>query len=85
MVGVGKLIEEGQAIEVRIEDIDTEQKRISLTLVSEQAEDENGSESDAEDYKKYIDKSSSSASGHSKTIGTLGDILQAKLKEKEKK
>lgn len=80
-----EVVEEGQSIEVRIEDIDTEQKRISLTLVSEQAEEETGSESDAENYKKYIDKPSSSASGRSQSIGTLGDILQAKLKEKEKK
>jgi small subunit ribosomal protein S1 len=79
-----EVVEEGQSVEVRIEDIDAEQKRIALTLVSDEAEEDTDSESNAEDYRKYTQQPAEQSNKQS-SIGTLGDILQAKLKEKEKK
>jgi small subunit ribosomal protein S1 len=80
-----EVVEEGQTVEVKIEDIDIEQKRISLALVSEESEEDLTSDNAGEEYKKYIKKSSPDESGHSKSIGSFGNLLQAKLKEKEKK
>ena len=78
-------MEEGQVLEVKIEDIDTEKKRISLNMIDEESvEDETQSESSKEDYKKYIQPPGSTAARES-SVGTLGDILKAKLEEKEKK
>jgi small subunit ribosomal protein S1 len=78
-----EVVEEGQSIEVKIDEIDPDQKRISLSLVRDEA-DETSSANDAEEYQKYLDKSSSPA-GRSQSIGTLGEILKAKLQDKEKK
>jgi small subunit ribosomal protein S1 len=78
-----EVLEEGQNVDVKIEDIDTEQKRLSLTLGGEASEEEFGSESEKNDIKEFQVKQDKSAS--STTMGTLGDILQAKLKEKGRK
>ncbi|NTW76672.1 MAG: S1 RNA-binding domain-containing protein, partial [Syntrophaceae bacterium] len=63
----------GADIEVKIEKIDRENKRISLDLVTE------GSDSSAvestEDYKSYIPKAP-------KTMGTLGDLLKKSGKKR---
>jgi small subunit ribosomal protein S1 len=79
-----EVVEEGQTIEIKIEDIDSDQKRMSLTLVSAEADEDASSESDAEEFQKYSRQSSQKSSKQS-SVGTLGDILQAKLNEKEKK
>ena len=80
-----EVVEEGQVLEVKIEDIDTEKKRISLNMIGEESvEDETQSESSKEDYRKYI-KQPGSTSARKSSVGTLGDILKAKLEEKEKK
>jgi small subunit ribosomal protein S1 len=79
-----EVVEEGQIVTVKIEDIDTEKKRVSLALVSDETADESVEGSDTEDYKKYVNESASSASQKS-SVGTLGELLQEKLKEKEKK
>ncbi len=66
-------VEKGQAIEVKIDSIDRENKRISLSTVSsERAEDQGG-----EDYSNYL------KSGPA--MGTLADLMKAKLQEKKKK
>ena len=79
-----EVVEEGQSVEVRIEDIDAEQKRASLSLVSEEPEEESDDESNAEDYREYVQKSPAADSKRG-SMSTLGDMLQAKLKEKEQK
>jgi small subunit ribosomal protein S1 len=78
-----EVLEEGQNVDVKIEDIDTEQKRLSLTMGGEASEEESGSASEKKDIKEFQVKQDKSAG--STTMGTLGDILQAKLKEKRKK
>ena len=77
-----EVVDEGQAVDVKIEDIDKEQKRIALSLVSEEPEEE--SDSNADDYREYVDQSPAAPSKRG-SMSTLGDLLQAKLKEKERK
>ena len=79
-----EVVEEGQAVEVKIEDIDADQKRISLALVSNEPDEDTDDDSNGDDYREYI-RQSSPAKPSKGSTGTLGDILQAKLKEKEKK
>ena len=79
-----EVLEEGQTVDVNVEDIDADQKRISLSLVGEVQEEDTDDTGKADDYRKYLKKSPPSQTKQG-SIGTLGDILQAKLKEKEKK
>ena len=78
-----EVLEEGQTIDVKIEDIDAEQKRLSLALVSEMTEEESDSAREETDLKDFQAKQNKSTAKTS--MSTLGDILKAKLQEKEKK
>ena len=77
-LGAGKRIQhpkevlsEGQAVEVKVEGIDREQKRISLSLAAiSRAEQEQTETMDA--YRKSVAETP-------KGMGTLGDLLKAKL------
>jgi len=77
-----EVIEEGQAVEVKIEAIDPEQKRISLSLAGEMAEEE-AADKEEEEIRQYIQKHDKPDTGDS--LGTLGEILKAKLQEKKRK
>ena len=68
-----EVLEEKQTVEVRIVKVAEAEKRLSLALIS----DEKGSEE--LDYKKYMAAGSTKSSG---SLGTLGDILRAKMKKK---
>ena len=74
-------VEEGQNLEVLIESIDLENKRISLAPSDyESAEDK--AEKERKDFSGYL--SSGKNSGEAKTsMGTLGALLKAKLEEKK--
>jgi len=76
-----EVVEEGQTVEVKIEGIDQENKRLSLALVAESADE------DAVDVEKETRQYMQQQVKHEKNepFGTLGEILTAKLKEKEKK
>jgi small subunit ribosomal protein S1 len=66
----------GQTVEVKVDSVDRDSKRISLSLAgSGQAEDDKQGE---DDYSRYLKE-------NPKSIGTLGDLLKAKLGEKVKK
>jgi small subunit ribosomal protein S1 len=73
-------VKEGQAIEVRIDTIDRDQKRISLSI-PEMEPQGGGSikiEKDTEDYyREYVEKAPAS-------LGSFGDIMKRKLEEKKK-
>ncbi len=74
-----EVLEEGQEIEVTVESVDTEEKRISLApsdYVSPE-EDQNKEQDLLKSFKK-------SKKEQPATLGTLGDLLQAKLNEKSK-
>ena len=77
-----EVVDTGQTVDVKIEDIDQEQKRISLSLAGEVPDEETG-ESDGEKARQYMEKDNRPNAGGS--LGTLGEILQAKLKEKKGK
>ncbi|WP_279384341.1 S1 RNA-binding domain-containing protein [Geotalea toluenoxydans] len=72
-----EVLKEGETVEVKIESVDRENRRLSLSLaeVSRAVEEE---ERTIEDFRR------SSAESATKTMGTLGDLLKAKL-EKTKK
>jgi small subunit ribosomal protein S1 len=71
-----EVLAKGQAVEVRIDSVDRDNKRISLSLAgSEDTEDHNEGE---EGYSRYL-------KGNPDSMGTLADLLKAKLGEKTKK
>ena len=76
-----EVVEEGQAVEVKIESIDPDEKRISLSLAGEMTDDA-AAASEENDVRKYMQKHEKPASDDA--VGTLGEILKAKLKEKER-
>ena len=66
----GEVLEQGQALEVTVEAVDREKRRLSLALERDEKEkDESGM---ADDYREYLQNVPTS-------MGTLGDILK-KLK-----
>jgi len=70
-----EVLKEGQGIEVRVEAVDAEHRKLSLSLAAlSRAEEE-----EAAEVKAYLDKSSASAA---QSMGTLGDILKAKLEKR---
>ena len=66
-----EVLEENQTIEVKITRIDDDKKRISLTMVSDEQDSK-----ESDDYKKHI---TADGKKSSESLGTLGDILRAKL------
>ncbi len=72
-----EVISEGEVVEVRIEAVDPEQKRISLALASavKAVEDEGREVAKVRDY---ISKTQQQSGG---SMGTLGDILKKKLSD----
>jgi small subunit ribosomal protein S1 len=76
-----EVVEEGQTVDVKIEDIDQEQKRISLSLVKESPDGET-SAPEKDDTMQYLPKEKPAADV---SMGTLGEILKARLQEKKKK
>ena len=80
-----EVVEEGQALEVRVESVDSEKRRVSLVPADAQLAADSGkkgepADSGAEDYRKYIDKGKGAGSG--KSLGTLGDLLKSRLGDK---
>ncbi len=75
-----EVLEEGQEIEVQVESIDSDEKRISLTpsdYVSPE-DDQKSEDTLVKNFQKSHKKESS-------TLGTLGDLLKKKLAEKSRK
>jgi small subunit ribosomal protein S1 len=76
----GEVVNVGQTIEVRIDAIDSDQKRISLSIpeTESQGDESRKTEKESEeDYREYVDKTPAS-------LGSLGDIMKRKLDEKKK-
>jgi small subunit ribosomal protein S1 len=81
-----EVVQEGEEIEVRIDAIDEEKKRISL--VSALAAEKSGEEDQKktrpekkEDYRQYLKEDKKEAG---RSMGTLGDLLKARIEEKKK-
>ena len=73
-----EVVDDGQVLEIRVESVDKDQRRISLDLAANPTEAE-VSAADNE-YKEYMQKSSKPTSP---ALGSLGEILLAKLNEKK--
>jgi len=78
-----EVVAEGQTVDVKIEDMDTDQKRLSLALLGDMAEEHTETATGQDETAEYIQKRDRPADKGS--MGTLGEILKAKLEEKEKK
>ena len=74
-----EILEIGQRIEVRIEDLDTQKKRLSLDLAANQAQAATGGEE--EDFRKYTEQSAGKPAAG---LGTLGALLKEELRKKKK-
>jgi small subunit ribosomal protein S1 len=70
-----EVLEENQTIEVKIAGIDEKQRRLSLAMVSDEQDSE-----ERDYYHKHMAESSKTSSG---ALGTLGDVLRAKMDEKK--
>jgi small subunit ribosomal protein S1 len=68
-------VEKGQVIEVKIESVDREKKRISLSLATD--EQVEGQVAGRDEYSKYLEEKP-------RSMGTLADLLKAKLSHKTK-
>lgn len=66
------MLTKGQTVEVQIDNVDVVNKRIALALAG--AEDQ---QETAADISKYVNEN--------RPMGTLADLLKAKLQEKTKK
>lgn len=78
-----EVVREGEDLEVMVDAIDLENKRISLSLVKAEGQEENGGQPVKDDdrraerdYQTYKKKSADSKS----SMGTLGDLLKSKMK-----
>ena len=69
-----ELLEEKQIVSVRIVRIDQHEKRISLEMITE--------DYDPNENYSYSKKTSANGVNSSESLGTLGDIFKAKLREK---
>ena len=77
-----EVLEEGQSVEVMIESVDTAERRISLApsnYVSPESEEEK-EKSDFTDYLAKEKRENPPSAG----LGTLGELLKAKMAEKKK-
>ncbi len=78
-----EVVKDGEELEVRLDSIDLENKRISLSLVKADSPEEGGKQSvkddgqqEGRDFQTYKKK----AAGSDSPMGTLGDLLKAKMK-----
>jgi len=67
-----EVLEQGQSLDVTVEAVDPEKRRISLTLTHEKGRGDEVGMADDGDYRTYLQETPAS-------MGTLGDILKEKL------
>ena len=77
----GDAVKEGQAIEIRVDTIDRDQKRLSLSIPEAESQEDGlrtrGKKEPADDYREYMDKTQTS-------LGSFGDIMKRKIEKKKK-
>ncbi len=71
-----EVVKEGQTVEVQVEAVDTAQRKLSLAL----AEIKRAEEEEAATLKEYKQQTEAAP----KSMGTMGDLLRAKMEEKKK-
>ncbi len=67
-----EVLEKGQSLEVTVESLDLEKRRLSLKLTHEESKGTEATNVEEEDYRKYIQDAPAS-------MGTLGDLLKQKF------
>jgi len=80
IVHPGDVVKLGEAIEVRIDTIDRDQKRISLSIPEEEAREEGGRKIERkseDDYHEYVGEVPTS-------LGSLGDVMKRDAAKKKK-
>lgn len=77
-----EVLEEGQHVEVVVESVDTTERRISLAP-SDYVSPENEEDKEKADFSSYLAKEKKGSSS-SPAMGTLGELLKAKMEEKKK-
>lgn len=70
----GEVVKEGQAVEVKVESLDLDRKRIALAPAGGEGQEDGADEKD--DYRRYMEE-------EPRASGSLGDILKARLDEKK--
>lgn len=75
-------VEEGQQLEVKIESVDTDERRISLSPADYESE-EKKEEKERKEYTSYMSQSKKKQKSDG-NLGSFGELLQAKMKEKKK-
>ncbi len=78
-----EVLEEGQLVEVTVESIDTDQRRISLAP-ADYVSEENKEDEEKREYSNYMAKARKKESASDGST-TLGELLKAKLAEKKKR
>ena len=73
----GEAVKEGEEVAVLVESVDRGKRRISLAL--QEDETEKGHAADSEEYRQYLQEKAPPS------LGSLGEALKAKLKEKGRK
>lgn len=73
----GESVKEGEEVAVKVDSVERETRRISLSLHGEETAE--GHAADSEDYRQYL------LEEVPPSLGTLGEKLKVKLEEKEKK
>jgi small subunit ribosomal protein S1 len=74
-------VKEGEAIEVRIDSVDRDQKRIALSLPTGELREEGSrgtKKEPEEDYRNYVEKAPAS-------LGSFGDLMKRKQEKRKKK
>jgi small subunit ribosomal protein S1 len=74
---MGEFGKEGETIPVKVDRVDKDKRKISLSLPEDEAGE--GQTDDSEDYRQYFIKERSSS------LGSLGEALKEKLEEKRNK
>jgi small subunit ribosomal protein S1 len=72
----GEAVREGEELAVKVDSVDREKRRISLSLSGEEVQEERADEQ--EDYRKYLGEPQ-------RSLGTLGEALKAELEKKGRK
>lgn len=75
-----EVLEEEQNVEVKINEINQKERRISL-LPADYVTEESSAEQEKQEYQNFVKKSKKK---NREKVGTLGALLQAKMKEKNR-
>lgn len=78
-----EVVQEGQEVEVKVISLDVDEKRISLSFASVESSQDDEEKRSKDDYKKYLSKSKDTKQ-EGKSMGTLGDLLKAKMENNKK-